>query len=241
MSNILVKIPAVIGPTMPINRMLTDMNLPYLWCLRVKRASNPAGTWKKREDTSAHRNTPYHISTRESKEGSQITAFPSAATTERWSWYPVSPLSKPFSCKVGSSVNYPDSDSFRGIGKLQSPPVFVQKVLLDHSHAHSFKSCLLAGFEPQGQSWNSVREHMACKAWNINYLAFHRKRWAIPDKIPLAPNTEKKKVHSDLKTALNRVLPVRTTSLNHWRGAMQSVPVDLPWLYDYSVSYNGKL
>lgn len=30
MSNILVKIPAVIGPTMPINRMLTDMNLPYL-------------------------------------------------------------------------------------------------------------------------------------------------------------------------------------------------------------------
>lgn len=50
------------GPTMPISRTLTDMNLPYLWCRSVKRASNAAGTWKAREETTAHRKTPYHIS-----------------------------------------------------------------------------------------------------------------------------------------------------------------------------------
>lgn len=38
------------------------MNLPYLWCRRVKRASRAAGTWKESEETRAHRKTPYHIS-----------------------------------------------------------------------------------------------------------------------------------------------------------------------------------
>jgi len=38
------------------------MNLPYLWCLSVKSASKAAGTWNEREETRAHRKTPYHIS-----------------------------------------------------------------------------------------------------------------------------------------------------------------------------------
>lgn len=64
---VLVSVPAVMGPTMPISRTLTDMNRPYLWCRSVKRASSAAGTWKAREETSAHRNTPYHISAGEKR------------------------------------------------------------------------------------------------------------------------------------------------------------------------------
>lgn len=61
-STVLVRMPAVMGPTMPMRRRLTDMNRPYLWCLSVKSASNAAGTWKEREETRAQRKTPYHIS-----------------------------------------------------------------------------------------------------------------------------------------------------------------------------------
>lgn len=131
MSNILVKIPAVIGPTMPINRMLTDMNLPYLWCLRVKRASNPAGTWKKREDTSAHRNTPYHISTRKSRERSQVADFPGTVITRDRSSNPHISFSKPPRCSAGSSIKYPNSDGSRGISQQQ--PTGHQLVLSRHS------------------------------------------------------------------------------------------------------------
>lgn len=69
--NLLVKVPAAIGPTTPINRMVTDMNLAYLCRRRVKSASSPAGMWKKRDDTRAQRKTPYHISVPCKKKGSE--------------------------------------------------------------------------------------------------------------------------------------------------------------------------
>lgn len=57
--------------------------------------------------------------------------------------------------------------------------VFENKVLLDHSHTHSFVyylsllSCYLAELSI------CDRDHMACKAENIYYMAFHRK--SLPD------------------------------------------------------------
>ena len=50
------------GPTMPMRRMAMGMNLAILCCLSVARDSRAAGRWKTREETAAHRNTPYHIS-----------------------------------------------------------------------------------------------------------------------------------------------------------------------------------
>lgn len=52
--------------------------------------------------------------------------------------------------------------------------VFVNKVLLDHSHASSFTQGLWL-FPLHGQSWAVVRIWMTCKTRNIYSLTLHRK------------------------------------------------------------------
>ena len=148
---------------MPINRMLTDMNLPYLWCLRVKRASNPAGTWKKSEVTSAHRNTPYHISARESKGRVDVTSFPRALTTKARSLYSVISILKGFRCSGGSSVESPNTDDFGGITKLW-PPCFCAESLGGTQPRPFTLVSSMAAFKLQEQGWNSDRDHRTCKA-----------------------------------------------------------------------------
>ena len=63
------------------------------------------------------------------------------------------------------------------------PPVFVNKVLLEHSHTHSFTYILwLCGcfctaiFELRSCN----RDHLPCKAENIFYLLLYRKHKADP-------------------------------------------------------------
>lgn len=61
-SYILVRTPPKSGPMMPMSRMPTGKNRAIL-CLRsVARARRAAGRWNTNEETTAHRNTPYHIS-----------------------------------------------------------------------------------------------------------------------------------------------------------------------------------
>ena len=53
--------------------------------------------------------------------------------------------------------------------------IFVNKVLLEHSHAHSFLYCprLLLHSRAELSSWD--RDHMAHKAWKVYHLALYRK------------------------------------------------------------------
>ena len=62
MKDLLVRTPPQTGPTMPIRRMAMGMNRAILCWRSVARESRAAGRWKTREETAAHRNTPYHIS-----------------------------------------------------------------------------------------------------------------------------------------------------------------------------------
>lgn len=62
MLNLLVRTPPQTGPTTAITRMAMGINRATLcWC-SVERESRAPGKWNTREDTTAHRNTPYHIS-----------------------------------------------------------------------------------------------------------------------------------------------------------------------------------
>ena len=60
--DLLVRTPPQTGPTMPMRRMAMGMNRAILCWRSVARESRAAGRWKTREETAAHRNTPYHIS-----------------------------------------------------------------------------------------------------------------------------------------------------------------------------------
>ena len=75
----------------------------------------------------------------------------------------------------------------QGVGKLwlraQSCSLlfFVNKVLLEHSHNHSFSYCLrLLSFLLQWQSWVVVRDHLGHKTENSYYLALYRKSMPTP-------------------------------------------------------------
>lgn len=58
----LVRTPPNTGPTMPMRRIAMGMNRANLCWRSEARDSKAAGRWKTREETAAHRNTPYHIS-----------------------------------------------------------------------------------------------------------------------------------------------------------------------------------
>lgn len=74
----LVRTPPNNGPMMPISRMPMGKNRATL-CLRsVVRAKRAAGRWKTNEDTTVHRNTPYHISEKSQRDVSflpQLVTF----------------------------------------------------------------------------------------------------------------------------------------------------------------------
>ena len=65
---ILVRTPPNRGPIMPISKMAIGKKRAILCLRRVARASRAAGRWNTSEETTAHRNTPYHISEKEDKE-----------------------------------------------------------------------------------------------------------------------------------------------------------------------------
>lgn len=58
------------------------------------------------------------------------------------------------------------------------PPAFVIKVLLAHSHAHSFTFCLWLHGSGRVEQ---LRHRIGCKAENIDYLAPHRKVFQFLD------------------------------------------------------------
>lgn len=60
------------------------------------------------------------------------------------------------------------------------PPIFVNKVLLAHSHIHSFTYCLWLLGATAAEVGNWDRDFMACKAENINCLALYRTSLPIP-------------------------------------------------------------
>lgn len=59
---LLVRTPPNTGPTMPMRRIAMGMNRANLCWRSEARDSKAAGRWNTREETAAHRNTPYHIS-----------------------------------------------------------------------------------------------------------------------------------------------------------------------------------
>lgn len=59
---LLVRTPPKSGPMMPMRMMAMGINRAILCWRRVANDSRAAGRWKTREETAAHRNTPYHIS-----------------------------------------------------------------------------------------------------------------------------------------------------------------------------------
>ena len=62
-----------------------------------------------------------------------------------------------------------------------SPLFFVNKVLLEHSHNHSFSYHLwLLSFLLQWQSWVLVRDHLGHKTENSYYLVLFRKNMPTP-------------------------------------------------------------
>lgn len=71
----LVRTPPNSGPMMPMSRMAMGKNRAIL-CLRsVARAKRAAGRWNTNEDTTAQRNTPYHISEKSHRDVSLFPQF----------------------------------------------------------------------------------------------------------------------------------------------------------------------
>lgn len=65
--------------------------------------------------------------------------------------------------------------------KWQSVQKFINKVLLEHSHTHSFMIDCLAAFMAQQQNLSSWdRNYMACKVRSIYSLVFHRRTLTVP-------------------------------------------------------------
>lgn len=60
-------------------------------------------------------------------------------------------------------------------------PVFVNKILLDHSHPHSRICCLLLLSCYVAELSICDRDHVAYQTENIYYMAFYRKRWITSD------------------------------------------------------------
>lgn len=69
----------------------------------------------------------------------------------------------------------------QGPDLVDPPPVFINKVLLEHSHTHSFSCCLFT-ITTELNSW--ARDHVAYKAKNICHLVLYRNScwpliWAV--------------------------------------------------------------
>lgn len=54
-------------------------------------------------------------------------------------------------------------------------PIFLNHVLLSHSHAHSFTNYVWLLLDCSGRAEYCNKDHMACKAYNIYYLDLYRK------------------------------------------------------------------
>lgn len=57
-----------------------------------------------------------------------------------------------------------------GPNLMNPPPIFINKVLLEHSHTYSFTCCLCIITTALS---NCGREHVSCKAKNIDHLALY--------------------------------------------------------------------